>query len=344
MSDVPAVITCVILTIFCFTMGALTNRRFGHRTFFGAEYRDDACRPLQDTKMSRAQPEQQTCAIESSKQIRCDKDMSCFYDLPIGIMDHIASFMCPADLVRVATTSMQLHATSESALVWKEHCQRVFGDEAQRDQWLEQQLGKTMRISNIQHREDRCEVDFVGSNYREKNNNGNQMMRDVHQRRLPSVMDSTAVRNELQHPYLRHSSPWREAFFLAHAYRPRELLENAPLRSCLVMINRRVHDVTGFLETHPGGEMILREHASRDATDPFERAFHSREARRIARSFVVWDGALMMGRKGTLQRYAKYLDFSRGEEVSTVAESQDVGGSNTWLGALNRWTTISSAR
>lgn len=103
---------------------------------------------------------------------------------------------------------------------------------------------------------------------------------------------------------LRNRSSWREFFFLAHHARPKQLLANAPPSSCVVLVGARVHDLTDFLLDHPGGAMILREHASMDATREFERFFHSREARRIAQQFVIWDGIAMMGRRGTLVKVA----------------------------------------
>lgn len=99
---------------------------------------------------------------------------------------------------------------------------------------------------------------------------------------------------------------WKEAFFYAHRERPRDLLELAPpATSCVVLVHGRVHDLTDFLPSHPGGSMILREHASTDATEAFERFFHSREAHRVAREFVVWDGVEAMGREGTLWKVAR---------------------------------------
>ncbi|CAB1113009.1 unnamed protein product [Ectocarpus sp. CCAP 1310/34] len=117
--------------------------------------------------------------------------------------------------------------------------------------------------------------------------------------------------------------PWREAFFRAHRARPRDLLRElssslpsnvniqqppsqpAPEQQCIIVLHGNVYELAGFLSSHPGGALILQEHASTDATEAFERFFHSREARRMARRFVVWDGEAVMGRKGTLWRFAR---------------------------------------
>ncbi|CAN0456997.1 unnamed protein product, partial [Ectocarpus sp. 12 AP-2014] len=115
--------------------------------------------------------------------------------------------------------------------------------------------------------------------------------------------------------------PWREAFFRAHRARPLDLLRElssslpsnvqqppssqpAPEQQCIIVLHGKVYDLAGFLSSHPGGALILHEHASTDATEAFERFFHSREARRMARRFVVWDGEAVMGRKGTLWSFA----------------------------------------
>ncbi|CAN0197632.1 unnamed protein product, partial [Ectocarpus sp. 6 AP-2014] len=123
--------------------------------------------------------------------------------------------------------------------------------------------------------------------------------------------------------------PWREAFFRAHRARPLHLLRElssslpsnvqqppssqpGPEQQCIIVLHGTVYDLAGFLSSHPGGALILQEHASTDATEAFERFFHSREARRMARRFVVWDGEAAMGRKGTLWRFAHQgLCYSR---------------------------------
>ncbi|CAM9698096.1 unnamed protein product [Scytosiphon promiscuus] len=113
---------------------------------------------------------------------------------------------------------------------------------------------------------------------------------------------------------------WREAFFRAHRAKPQDLLEELSsrdqerplpspplpgLQRCIVVVHGNVHDLTDFLPFHPGGALILEEHASTDATAAFERFFHSREARRMAKKFVVWDGEAVMGRRGTLWKVAR---------------------------------------
>ena len=84
---------------------------------------------------------------------------------------------------------------------------------------------------------------------------------------------------------------WREAFFRAHRAKPRDLLRELSRSTatststpqliqpqppttphpCVIIVHGRVHDLTGFLPSHPGGSLILQEHAFTDATLAFER-------------------------------------------------------------------------
>lgn len=83
---------------------------------------------------------------------------------------------------------------------------------------------------------------------------------------------------------------WREAFFRAHRAKPQDLLQelsapnppsssaqqlqrasSSPPRRCIVVLHGRVHDITEFLPSHPGGDLILHEHSATDATQAFER-------------------------------------------------------------------------
>lgn len=83
---------------------------------------------------------------------------------------------------------------------------------------------------------------------------------------------------------------WREAFLRAHRAKPKDLLQElsslAPSphsssysssvssstpRPCIVVLHGKVHDLTEFLPSHPGGALILQEHSATDATQAFER-------------------------------------------------------------------------
>ncbi|XP_056868642.1 cytochrome b5 isoform X1 [Takifugu flavidus] len=71
-------------------------------------------------------------------------------------------------------------------------------------------------------------------------------------------------------------------------FRLSEIEEQKSIKSTWIIINYKVYDVTKFLEEHPGGEEVLREHAGGDATESFEDVGHSTDAREMA-------GSLLMG-------------------------------------------------
>ncbi|XP_061614473.1 cytochrome b5 isoform X3 [Phyllopteryx taeniolatus] len=54
-----------------------------------------------------------------------------------------------------------------------------------------------------------------------------------------------------------------------------------------IVIHHKVYDVTKFLEEHPGGEEVLREHAGDDATESFEDVGHSGDARHVAAQMLI---------------------------------------------------------
>ncbi|XP_061522957.1 cytochrome b5 isoform X1 [Phycodurus eques] len=57
--------------------------------------------------------------------------------------------------------------------------------------------------------------------------------------------------------------------------------------STWIVIRHKVYDVTKFLEEHPGGEEVLREHAGGDATECFEDVGHSADARRVVAQMLI---------------------------------------------------------
>jgi len=58
-------------------------------------------------------------------------------------------------------------------------------------------------------------------------------------------------------------------------------------KSCWIVINDQVYDVTKFLEEHPGGEEVLLEQAGKDATENFEDVGHSTDARTMMKDYLV---------------------------------------------------------
>lgn len=49
-----------------------------------------------------------------------------------------------------------------------------------------------------------------------------------------------------------------------------EVRQHSTRKSCWVIINNTVYDITEFVDSHPGGSGILLKYAGRDATEAFE--------------------------------------------------------------------------
>ena len=56
-------------------------------------------------------------------------------------------------------------------------------------------------------------------------------------------------------------------------YTREEVSKHNSSKSCWIIINDDVYDITNFLSEHPGGKMILVSIGGKDATDSFE-IFH----------------------------------------------------------------------
>ncbi|XP_077570435.1 uncharacterized protein LOC144195006 isoform X1 [Stigmatopora nigra] len=78
-----------------------------------------------------------------------------------------------------------------------------------------------------------------------------------------------------------------------------DISQQNSLKCTWIMIRHKVYDVSSFLqerlffsrcgarEQHPGGEEVLREHSGADATESFEDAGHSADARRVAAQMLI---------------------------------------------------------
>ncbi|KAJ9707745.1 hypothetical protein PVL29_000018 [Vitis rotundifolia] len=56
---------------------------------------------------------------------------------------------------------------------------------------------------------------------------------------------------------------------------------------CWVVIDGKVYDVTTYLDEHPGGDDVILVATGKDATDDFEDAGHSNDARELMKSFCI---------------------------------------------------------
>ncbi|XP_059315988.1 cytochrome b5 [Lycium ferocissimum] len=56
---------------------------------------------------------------------------------------------------------------------------------------------------------------------------------------------------------------------------------------CWVVIDGKVYDVSTYLDEHPGGDGVLLDATGKDATDEFEDAGHSKDARELMEKFFI---------------------------------------------------------
>ncbi|KAI8068352.1 cytochrome b5-like heme/steroid binding domain-containing protein [Gongronella butleri] len=54
-----------------------------------------------------------------------------------------------------------------------------------------------------------------------------------------------------------------------------------------MIIDKKVYDITKFVDEHPGGEEVLIDEGARDATGPFEDVGHSPDARELLAQYLV---------------------------------------------------------
>ncbi|KAJ7966550.1 Cytochrome b5 [Quillaja saponaria] len=66
-----------------------------------------------------------------------------------------------------------------------------------------------------------------------------------------------------------------------------QVAQHKSQKSCWLVINGRVLDVTKFLEEHPGGEEVLLEVAGKDATKEFQDIGHSKAAQNLLFKYQV---------------------------------------------------------
>ncbi|XP_072907925.1 cytochrome b5 isoform X1 [Hemitrygon akajei] len=70
-------------------------------------------------------------------------------------------------------------------------------------------------------------------------------------------------------------------------YRLEELKQHSSGNSAWIHVNNKIYDVTKFLDQHPGGEEVLKEHAGDDATEVFEDVGHSTDAHEMTKQYLI---------------------------------------------------------
>ena len=91
-------------------------------------------------------------------------------------------------------------------------------------------------------------------------------------------------------------------------------------KSIWMVIHDKVYDVTKFLDEHPGGEEILVEHASQDATEPFEDVGHSTDAREMMGAYLI----------GELREEDKKGNVDSGPKPWGGSSSDDSSDGSSW--------------
>jgi len=66
-----------------------------------------------------------------------------------------------------------------------------------------------------------------------------------------------------------------------------EVKKHTKEEDCWLVIHGRVHDVTKFLDEHPGGFDIILSSTGKDATEDFEEIGHSNSAKEMLAKYVI---------------------------------------------------------
>lgn len=294
-----------MMVVACVVGMVTTNRKFGHPTFHsrGARNSSHVSFPSGGPNGRSSGSSSSNGGSSSDGGRRGSRGSRRVFEglSEFGVLDVIASFLSPADLVGVAAVSVDFCRASASSAPWRRHCERSFarppGGKLGED-WLRAKCEE--HRNHREHRaktgrggrgrspprhppggvpaEKRCCCCRRGDRCRPDTEGGGSG--DLRSKRLPQPRCSDCAP-------CRYS--WREAFFRAHRAKPQELLRELSLRPpaqpsaqqppppsppphpCIIVLHGRVHDLTDFLESHPGGALILREHACTDATSAFER-------------------------------------------------------------------------
>ncbi|XP_031388438.1 cytochrome b5 [Punica granatum] len=66
-----------------------------------------------------------------------------------------------------------------------------------------------------------------------------------------------------------------------------EASQHSSKDDCWIVVDGKVYDVSSYLDEHPGGDDVVLAATGKDATDDFEDAGHSREARELLETFCI---------------------------------------------------------
>ncbi|CEP16182.1 hypothetical protein [Parasitella parasitica] len=70
-------------------------------------------------------------------------------------------------------------------------------------------------------------------------------------------------------------------------YTYEEVAKHNTRNDLYMIIDKKVYDITKFLDEHPGGDEILIEEGAKDASDAFEDVGHSPDARDMLKIYYI---------------------------------------------------------
>ncbi|XP_010257977.1 PREDICTED: cytochrome b5-like [Nelumbo nucifera] len=74
---------------------------------------------------------------------------------------------------------------------------------------------------------------------------------------------------------------------ITRIYTLQQAAEHNKRDDCWVVIDGKVYNVTDYLDEHPGGDDVLLAATGRDATEDFEDAGHSNDARELMKAYCI---------------------------------------------------------
>ncbi|KAK1272439.1 Cytochrome b5 isoform B [Acorus gramineus] len=74
---------------------------------------------------------------------------------------------------------------------------------------------------------------------------------------------------------------------LTKIFSMQEISQHNERDDCWVVIDGKVYDVTSYMDEHPGGDDVLVNATGKDATEEFEDAGHSKDARELMQQYFI---------------------------------------------------------
>ncbi|KAL1301916.1 hypothetical protein AAFC00_006093 [Neodothiora populina] len=108
--------------------------------------------------------------------------------------------------------------------------------------------------------------------------------------------------------------------------------------SVLIAIESKVYNITDFLEDHPGGKDILLEVGGKDATEEFEEAAHSDEARTILKQYLVAklkDDRVSPKASKSTEAKNQRAELEHEKETSTVKAKKEIPPAAVLIGVTS---------